>query len=58
LADFRDAETPLLNASVARKGATLRHTEWRDELLKTGLRGKDGHHIDFARVEPLAEIFQ
>jgi adenine-specific DNA-methyltransferase len=54
LADFRDAETPLLDASVARKGPTLRHTEWRDELLKTGLRGKGGHHIDFARVEPLA----
>ena len=54
LSDFRDAATPLLDASVARKGATLRHTEWRDELLKTGLRGKGGHHIDFARVEPLA----
>lgn len=54
LADFRHATTPLLDASVARKGATLRHTEWRDELLKTGLRGKGGHHIDFARVEPLA----
>ena len=53
LGDFRDAATPLLDASVARKGATLRHTEWRDELLKTGLRGKGGHHIDFARVEPL-----
>ena len=46
--------TPLLDASVARKGPTLRHTEWRDELLKTGLRGKGGHHIDFSRVEPLA----
>jgi adenine-specific DNA-methyltransferase len=54
LGDFRDAPTPLLDASVARKGATLRHTEWRDELLKTGLRGKGGHHIDFARVQPLA----
>lgn len=54
LADFRDADTPLLDASVARKGATLRHAEWRDELLKTGLRGKGGHHIDFGRVEPLA----
>ena len=54
LADFRHAETPLLDASVARKGATLRHTEWRDELLKTGIRGKGGHHIDFSRVEPLA----
>ena len=54
LADFRHAATPLLDASVARSGATLRHTEWRDELLKTGLRGKGGHHIDFSRVEPLA----
>ena len=33
---------------------TLRHSEWRDELLKTGLRGKGGQHIDFSRVEPLA----
>jgi adenine-specific DNA-methyltransferase len=32
----------------------LRHTEWRDELQKTGLRGKGGNHIDFSRVEPLA----
>ena len=46
--------TPLLDASIARSGPTLRHTEWRDELLKTGLRGKGGHHIDFSRVEPLA----
>ena len=54
LGDFRDSATPLLDASVARRGATLRHVEWRDELLKTGLRGKGGHHIDFSRVEPLA----
>jgi adenine-specific DNA-methyltransferase len=54
LADFRDAATPLLDASIARKGATLRHAEWRDELLKTGLRGKGGNQINFSRVEPLA----
>jgi adenine-specific DNA-methyltransferase len=54
LADFRHIATPLLDASVARSGPTLRHTEWRDELLKTGLRGKGGNHIDFSRVEPLA----
>ncbi len=42
------------DASIARSGPTLRHTEWRDELLKTGLRGKGGHQIDFSRVEPLA----
>jgi adenine-specific DNA-methyltransferase len=54
LADFRHTATPLLDASVVRSGPTLRHTEWRDELLKTGLRGKGGNHIDFSRVEPLA----
>ncbi|MGO9437012.1 MAG: DNA methyltransferase [Terracidiphilus sp.] len=54
LADFRHGATLLLDASVTRSGPTLRHTEWRDELLKTGLRGKGGNHIDFSRVEPLA----
>ena len=54
LADFRDAPTPLLDTSVARKGPTLRQAEWRDELLKTGLRGKGGQKIEFSRVEPLA----
>ena len=42
--------TPRLRARVPRFATT----EWRDELLKTGLRGKGGHHIDFSRVEPLA----
>ena len=41
------------DASVARSGETLRQAEWRDELLKTGLRGKAGQHIRFARLEPL-----
>ena len=51
-----EIEAPPLqaDASIVRSGPTLRHTEWRDELLKTGLRGKGGHHIDFSRVEPLA----
>jgi adenine-specific DNA-methyltransferase len=47
-------DAPMLDASVARSGPTLRHSEWRDELLKTGLRGKSGNKIDFLRVEPLA----
>jgi len=41
------------DTSVARTGETLRQAEWRDELLKTGLRGKAGQHIRFARLEPL-----
>jgi adenine-specific DNA-methyltransferase len=42
------------DASAARSGATLRHTEWREELLKTGIRGKSGQRILFSRVEPFA----
>jgi adenine-specific DNA-methyltransferase len=42
------------DVSIARSGPTLRHTEWRDELLKCGIRGKHGQHILFSRVEPLA----
>ncbi|MEK6323053.1 MAG: site-specific DNA-methyltransferase [Acidobacteriota bacterium] len=49
-----DAEPAAADASVSRSGATLRHAEWRDELLKCGVRGKNRQHILFSRVEPLA----
>ncbi len=39
--------------SVARSGESLRQNEWRDELLKSGIRGKGGQHIQFVRLEPL-----
>jgi adenine-specific DNA-methyltransferase len=38
---------------VARSGETLRQGEWRDELLRTGIRGKASQYIRFARLEPL-----
>jgi adenine-specific DNA-methyltransferase len=41
------------DASIARSGPTLRQSDWRDELLKTGIRGKGGQMINFSRVEPL-----
>jgi len=41
------------DTSVARSGETLRQAEWRDELLKTGIRAKAGQRIRFARLEPL-----
>jgi len=46
-------EQPASDKSIARSGETLRQDEWRDELLKTGIRGKAGQHIDFSRVEPM-----
>ena len=39
--------------TVARTGETLRQSNWRDELLKTGIRGKAGQYVKFARLEPL-----
>ena len=41
------------DASVARTGPTLRQEDWRDELLKTGIRGKGGQRISFVRLEAL-----
>jgi len=41
------------DASIARSGETLRQAEWRDELLRAGIRGKNGQRIRFARLEPL-----
>ncbi len=41
------------DATIARSGETLRQGEWRDELLKTGIRGKGGQRITFSRIEPL-----
>ncbi|MGD9974916.1 MAG: site-specific DNA-methyltransferase [Desulfatirhabdiaceae bacterium] len=42
------------DTSIARTGETLRQSEWRDELLRTGIRGKNGQKIMFSRVEPMA----
>ena len=50
-ADIETIQEP--DASVARTGETLRQSEWRDELLKTGIRGKGGQRLMFSRVEPL-----
>jgi adenine-specific DNA-methyltransferase len=47
-------DTPSADESIARSGETLRVSEWRDELLKTGVRARGGERIDFSRIEPLA----
>ena len=41
------------DASISRSGETLRQSEWRDEILKTGIRARSGEKILFSRVEPL-----
>ena len=46
-------EVPAADSSVTRSGVTSRQDEWRDELARTGVRGKGGAKIEFARLEPL-----
>ncbi|MGA3325539.1 MAG: DNA methyltransferase [Terriglobia bacterium] len=51
---LRRAHLAPADVSVARSGETLRQSEWRDVLLRGGVRGKGGQAIEFSRVEPLA----
>ena len=55
LDDIQDTPPPHTppDDSVARSGETLRQSDWRDELYKTGIRGKAGQRISFVRLEPL-----
>jgi len=41
------------DVTVARSGESARQHEWKDELLKTGVRGKGGQKIEFAEIETL-----
>jgi adenine-specific DNA-methyltransferase len=41
------------DASVARSGESARQHGWRDELLKTGIRGRGGQMLKFAELETL-----
>ena len=53
--DASAPEPASADATVPRSGETLRQSEWKDELLKTGIRGKGGQFIRFARLEPLPD---
>ena len=48
-------QTQEADASVARSGESLRQHSWRDELLKTGIRGKGGQMLKFAELETLPD---
>jgi adenine-specific DNA-methyltransferase len=53
LQDVEERQEQTADESVARMGETQRQGDWRDELLKSGIRGKGGQHIGFSRVEAL-----
>lgn len=49
---LQDSEQPQeADASIARSGESLRQHTWRDELLKTGIRGKGGQMLEFTQLE-------
>lgn len=51
-----DADKPQdADIAIARSGESLRQHEWRDELLRTGVRGKGGQAFTFAELETLPE---
>lgn len=54
--ELLDTPPQAADISIARSGETLRQSEWRDELLRTGIRGKGGQHIRFALLEPLPGV--
>jgi len=52
---LEENEKPVQRAdtTLARSGETLRHDEWMNELLTTGIRGKGGQKLEFVRIESL-----
>lgn len=49
-----EAEQPKeADVTVARSGATSRHAQWREELVKAGIRGKGGQHLKLMDLETL-----
>lgn len=49
-----EAEQPqAADVTIARSGESSRQHQWRDELLKTGIRGKGGQMLKFAELETL-----
>ena len=45
---------PVSDISIAHSGETRKQAEWRDELLRTGVRLRKGQKLGFSRVEPLS----
>lgn len=52
LEEIEDSAPLPADESVTRTGETHRQSDWRDELFKTGIRGKAGQRISFSRLEP------
>jgi adenine-specific DNA-methyltransferase len=47
-------EDQAYQSSIARSGESNRQQQWRDELLKTGIRGKGGQKLAFTELDVMA----
>ena len=54
--DVSAVEPSTADTSIARSGESTRQSDWRDELLRTGIRGKLGQYIRFVRLETSAGL--
>lgn len=45
---------PLDDLSEADEDVSAKQTDWRDQLLATGILGRGGHRLEFTRVEPMS----
>ena len=45
---------PLDDVSDWDEDSTAKQTDWRDQLLATGIMGRGGNRLEFCRVEPLS----
>jgi len=56
LDEAENAQTAEADTSIARSGESLRQHSYRDELMKTGIRGKGGQMLKFASLETVPEL--
>lgn len=50
------APAPEADQSVSRSGESQRQHDWRNELIKTGIRGKNGQIMKLLDLEPLPDV--
>ena len=50
------APAPEVDQTISRSGESQRHHDWKDELIKTGIRGKSGQLLKLTDLETLPDV--